>query len=132
MITTIATITTSGPARIMLSAVFWLAFVFACCEVLKRPSLRSYNNFAGVFCDAMIACSYTPESVEQVEHKEAMAASARLLTTTMNTRNKAEADCNTADESDADAGRPRLRYSLNDMRELLMRRHGADTENSLV
>ena len=71
-IASIATTTRSGPARITLSAVFWLAFVFACCEVLKQPSLRSYNNLAVVFCDAMIASSYTPESVEQVGHKEAM------------------------------------------------------------
>ena len=27
---------------------FWLAFVFACCEVLKQPSLRSYINLAFV------------------------------------------------------------------------------------
>ena len=113
----------------MLSAVFWLASVFACCEVPKQPSLRSYNVFAGVFCDAMIACSHTPESVEQVEHKEVMAASARLLTTTMNTRNNEEADCNKADESDADAEIPRLRYRLIDMRALLMRSHAANGQD---
>ena len=94
----------------MLSAVFWLASVFTCCEVPKRPSLQSFTVFAGVFCDAVGVCSHTPESVEQVEHKEVMAAFARLFTTTMSTRNNKEADCNRADEASADAEIPRLQY----------------------
>ena len=113
----------------MLSVVFWHASVFTCCEVSKRPSLQSFTGFAGVFCDAVGVCSHTPESVEQVEHKEVMAASARLLTTTMDTRNNEEADCNKADESDADADIPRLRYRLSDMRTLLMRSHAADSQD---
>ena len=113
----------------MLSVVFWHASVFTCCEVSKRPSLQSFTGFAGVFCDAVGVCSHTPESAEQVEHKEVMAASARLLTTTMDTRNNEEADCNKADESDADADIPRLRYRLSDMRTLLMRSHAADSQD---
>ena len=73
--------------------------------------------------------SHTPESVEQVEHKEVMAASGRLLTTTMNTRNNEEADCNKADESDADAEIPRLRYRLSDMRTLLMRTDATNSQD---
>ena len=73
--------------------------------------------------------SHTPESVEQVEHKEVMAAFVRLLTTTMNTRNNEEADCNKADEADADAEIPRLRYRLSDMRTLFMRSHAADSQD---
>ena len=73
--------------------------------------------------------SHTPESVEQVEHKEVMAASARLLTTTMNTRNNEEADCNKADESDADAEIPRLLYRLSDMRTLLMRPDATNSQD---
>ena len=113
----------------MLSVVFWHASVFTCCEVSKRPSLQSFTVFAGVLCDVVGVCSHTPESVEQVEHKEVMAAFARLLTTTMNTRNNEEADCNKADESDADADIPGLRYRLSDMRTLLMRSHAADSQD---
>ena len=113
----------------MLSVVFWHASVFTCCEVSKRPSLQTFTGFAGVFCDAVGVCSHTAASAEQVEHKEVLAASAKLLTTTMTTRNNEEADCNKADESDADADIPGLRYHLSDMRTLLMRSHAADSQD---
>ena len=73
--------------------------------------------------------SHTPESVEQVEHKEVLAASGRLLTPTMNTSNNEEADCNKADESDADAEIPRLLYRLSDMRTLLMRPDATNSQD---
>ena len=113
----------------MLSVVFWLASVFTCCEVSKRPSLQSFTVVAGVCCDAVGVCSHTPESVEQIEHKEVMAAFVKLLTTTMTTRSNEEAYCNKSDEANADAEIPRLRHHLSDMRTLFMRSHAADSQD---
>ena len=90
----------------MLSVVFWLASVFTCCEMSKRPSLQSFP-FLQV-CPVMLWVY--PKSVEQVEHKEVMAAFATLFTTAMDTRNNKEADCNRADEASAGAEIPRRQY----------------------